>query len=146
MVVEQVSSRAAQEQERRIDRLHQLLREVEQCLLRPVDVIEEHDHGVSRGERLHEPAYPPRDLLGRVHVVGEADHRCNTPARVGDVREQGPHPFGHDLGRIVLEDVCQSADRFRDRPVRDPFAVGEASADERGRSSPAAVEEPVEES
>ena len=146
MLVEEIPPRAAQEQEGRLDRLHQVLREVEQCPLGPVDVVEHHDHRALGGERLDESTDAPGDLFGREGILGETDRGGDALARVGDVGEERQHALGSATSAgSSCDDLRQPADGLGDRPVGDALAVGEASTGQRRELAPASIEEPVQE-
>ncbi len=106
----------------RDDLLHQL----EERRLRPVDVLEQDDGGVLRAERLQQLAGSPRELLRRIRRRREADG-CRDP--VGDLRVAGERGELRErlLGRVALGDVSRLADGLGERPERDSLAVRKAS-------------------
>ena len=90
-----------------------MLDEVEESRLTPVNVVED-DHGRLRaGARLEQLAKRPGDLLGRSGHRLVAENRCERS--------------GCALGSKLLDDL-------RDRPVADPFTVGETAALDDNRS------------
>ena len=83
--VEDVGSREAEEQDRRAAReAEDVLEQVEQRGLRPVDVVHRDDERSRHRKRLEEPAERPGGLLGGARLVTRADRaqdqpRCDRP-------------------------------------------------------------------
>src|SRR5262249_57512047 len=62
--IEELRARGADEQDARLARpVRNVLHEVEEGWLGPVDVVQDHDEGALGGKRLEELAHSPRDLL-----------------------------------------------------------------------------------
>src|ERR1700692_4130910 len=87
-----------------------MLDEVEQRLLRPVEVVEHADERLHLRLLFEELAEPPRDLLRRGRRVRLAEQRAQRPPSIS-TRQRAE----------LLEDLHH-------RPVRDPFSVGKAAA------------------
>ena len=109
--------------------------EVEERLLRPVDVLDdEHDRPVGR-EPLEEPSQRPEELLHRKRVARLAD-RGSKPVGDAFTRVVGERAeLLTCLGGVVLvEDSRLGADRLGDRPESDAVPVGKAAPGEHGRA------------
>ncbi len=117
--VEQLGPRHAEEEDGHpAGQVGDVLDEVEEGLLAPLDVVEETDDRLLRGVGLEELAERPRDLVGCRGRVGLAEQPVE---RVADdlVDERG-----------VVAELLHDLDHG---PVGDALAVGEASpADDRG--------------
>ena len=130
-MLEQVGpSRADEEQRRVVDRLRQVLDEVEEGRLGPVDVLE-HDHPRSYPrERGEQSPRTPEELLDRKRLARQAERRRH--ARDG----RGPFLLGHARlearasrgGFVVLSDARGVAHYLGERPERDALAVRQAPA------------------
>ena len=119
--VEQLRPGHADEQDRRVAaQVGDVLDEVEEGGLAPVDVVE-HDHDrLLHGARLQQLAKSPGDLLGRARRRVVAEDRGQGPDGAA-VRDELLHDLGH-------------------RPVADSLAVGEAPAPGDRRALEAAEE------
>ena len=113
-IVEQLGTREADDQERRPHEVGQMLDEVEQRRLRPVDVLEEEDERLHVGDALHHLAGRPGDLLRaalaveRLHEAGgEAEHvrDCLLGAALAELLERL-------LERIVVGDAGSRLDHL----------------------------------
>ena len=107
-----------------------MLDQVEERRLAPVDVVEDDDERFLAGERLEQPPDRPEALLG-------APGRPLPPGEGGDVlRDQaGLRSFDqplHSRADVALPDGLR--DDLRHRPKCDPFAVGQAAANEETRT------------
>ena len=115
--------RAEQEQRRVLREGRDVLDQVEQRRLGPVDVVEDDDQRPCARDRLVQLAEAPGDLLRRRCRLGR-------PKRGGD-------PRGGKLGFVALSEcgpqVAHLRDDLAERPVGDPFPVGEAATDEDAR-------------
>ena len=129
-LIEQLRSRHAHEQQRRVaGPLGDVLDQVEQGRLGPVDVVEHDDDGPAPGERLEQLAHSPEAVLGRPGRVREPDQLCNALCdaisrllsfeRSGDLRAR----LG---GRVVLGQSGGLLDDLQHGPERDAFPVGQA--------------------
>ena len=87
-----------------------VLDEVEECLLAPLDVVEDDHQRLVRGGALERLAKGPCDLVGGGGVVALA--------------EQGPN---RSDGRLVGRKDVELLQHLDDRPVRDALAVGQAA-------------------
>jgi hypothetical protein len=112
-----------QEQGRVLGERRDVVDQVEQRRLGPVNVVEDDDQRLRARECLEELPKAPRDLLGRGGRLGGSDRRGNTR--------------GGDLGVTAVSEHASHVVHLRDdlgeRPVRDAFPVGEAAADEDAR-------------
>ena len=127
--------RERQHEDRPVARpLHQILDEIEQRAVGPVDVLEHHDRRSLIGDPLEE------DPAGREQVLLVADATLLEPEQVTEARPDEPAlvrvgdvPLDRlrELGRcgrrlLVLEDPGPSADHLGERPERNALAVREA--------------------
>ena len=68
-------SRADDQDRRLVDRLQEVVDELEERRLRPVDVLDDEDDGPVGREVLEEPAHRPEQLLDRERLVRQPDRR-----------------------------------------------------------------------
>ncbi len=109
--VEELRPSGAQQQDRRVAReIGDVLDEVEERLLAPVDVVEHADHRPCGRDPLQQLAERVRDLLARRRHLLVAQQRGDRLRP--DVLERGRRQLLRNLD---------------DRPVRDPLPVGEAA-------------------
>ena len=129
---EQLRPRARDDEQRNARRpVDEVVDEVEQMLVGPVQVLEDEDERPLRGEILEEPP-PSRERLA-----------ATVAARLGGAREPDERPqvqhdpgVGHAvvelplgaLGRVGLEDPKLGLDHLAERPERDAVAVRQAPA------------------
>ena len=107
----------AEQQDRRArGEQRDVLDQIAERLLAPLDVVQNDDKRSLRRSLLQRLAKGPGDLLGRRRRLALAEQRAD--------RRRGV------LVRGQLVELLQHLD---DRPVRDPFAVGEAAAADDGR-------------
>ncbi len=117
--------------------LEQIFDEVEEPLVRPLHVLEDQDHRSAGGHPFDEQppggedVLPGRRALALFEPQQVAQPRLQ-PARlrlVLAVARDGLAELG-DCGRLVFAfyDPGPHPDHLRERPVRDPFTVGEAPA------------------
>jgi hypothetical protein len=134
--LEQLRPRRRNDEERRLGRpVDEVVDEVEQVVVGPVQVLEDEHERTALGERLEE-APPRRKGLGAaIHaafaLLGEADERPQLilyPPCGRGVRDQIGDRFAElglgDLGRVRLEDGSLGLDHLRECPERDALAVG----------------------
>ena len=118
--------------------------EVEQRLLRPVDVVEDHDERPVACHGLEEPADRPEDLVGDRRDPAEAEDRgdllLDEPG-VLDLPDEPGHLGARLLGLILIADLGGLPDHLGDRPEGEVAAVGEAVAAQDGRALAHRVEE-----
>ena len=126
---ELVAGRADEEERRVLGRVHDVLDEVEEGRLRPVDVLEEDDERPWSRERLEQPAGAPGELLARELRRHEADRRRDALLRVGVPGERRQLLERH-LRRVALEDPSRLPHRLGERPEGDAVAVGQAATAE----------------
>ncbi len=118
--------------------------EVEQRLLGPVDVVEDHDERPVVCHGLEEPADRPEDLVGDRRDPAEAEDRgdllLDEPG-VLDLPDQPGHLGARLLGLILIADLGGLPDHLGDRPEGEVAAVGEAVAAQDGRALAHRVQE-----
>ena len=118
--VEQVGAGHAHQQDGRVARqVGNVLDQVEECLLAPLEIVEHDDQLSLAGGRLEQLAEGPRELV-----------RCG---RRGPLVEQREQCFADRLVELHGRKLPDDLDH---RPVRDPFAVGQAAPHD-GRVRPA---------
>ncbi len=121
----QIRSRQAADEDRRVAApAGQVLDEVEEGGLGPLDVVEHDDEGTLLRERLEQPAHGPVELVGARAWLGAADGLEDAPVR--DL------PVGLARERAVEVDVAHDLD---EGPVGDPVPVRETAALEHLRFS-----------
>ena len=105
--------------------LGQVLEEVEERRLGPMDVLDKEDDRASVGERLHEPS-DAEEGLGKGEWIGRESDGRGDP--IGDlvVTYKPEHLRTRLLGMVILVDVGRLADDLDDRPERDPLTVRQA--------------------
>ena len=105
----------------------QVLEQVEERRLGPVDVVDDdHDRTVG-GKHLEEPASAPEQLGQRELVAGEADGGGQPIDDLG-VADQGLDLVERQLGRGVDVDAGSVPDDLAERPEGDALAVGQGAA------------------
>ena len=111
----------------------EVLDEVEQRGLRPVNVVDQENERAPLGERLEEASERPGDLPAVPDRL-EPDRRrtLGSASRPPVLAEQGPHLARASLGRVASSISAAVLTISRDRPERDPLAVGKAAAGEHG--------------
>ena len=130
--------RAHDEERHAVDPVDEPVDEVEQAVVRPVDVLEDEHRRTAESEHLEEPAPGCERLTtsipgGRI-VASEPDERPQVPldpralALVRDVRDCFREPRLGDVGWIRLEDPGLRLHDLAERPERDAFAVGERAS------------------
>ena len=82
--VEELRAREAEDEERPADPVGQVLDEVEQRLLGPMDVLEQEDERLHVGDRLHDLAGGPRDLLRAALALERLHHPGRERQDIGD--------------------------------------------------------------
>ena len=125
-----------------MDRVRQVLDEVEEGRLGPVHVVEDGDERPLARERGDELPRAPEELLDRKLRAGEADGRRDALDHgvTFILRDEGAEFAARRVRRVVLVDPGCVAHELDERPERDPLPVGEAAsaadaglAGERGR-------------
>ncbi len=119
---ELAAGEAADEDRRIAAPAGEVLDEVEEGRLRPLDVVQDEHDGPVPGEGLEEPPHGPVELVAPRAGLGAADGFDDAPADGVRVR------LGAE--RLVEVDAAHDLD---ERPVRDPAAVREAGALEHER-------------
>ena len=140
--VEELGPREAEDQDRRANPVGDVLDEVEQRRLGPVDVLEEQDQRLYVGDALHDLARRPRDLLRaalaleRLHQPGrETEH-----VRDGLLGAALAQLLERLLEWIVVRDAGGGLHHLAQRPVRDALAVRKRTAHENARALDAVEE------
>ena len=129
-LLEQLGSRQADDEKRRADPVREVLDQLEQGLLGPVDVLEEEHERLHVGERHHDLARRPRDLLRAPLALEGFEHAGSEAEHVGDglllaaLAELCERLFE----RIVVRDSRRSLDHLGERPVGDALAVRETAS------------------
>ena len=129
MLLEQIRASHADDQDRRVaDPAEQVLDQVQEGRLGPLQVVEgDHERRVRR-EALEQPADRPHRLLRGARAAGDSD-RARDPgrdlARVGLALDKPLDSLAGNLAGCPPDEVSE-------RPVRDSLAVGEASSGEDG--------------
>ena len=116
------------------DLVDQLIDEVEQPVVGPVEIVEDEDRDVSLGERLEEPPPGGHALAGDLVALaaGEADERPQVtidPRPLGGIVEERrglpPELLLRLDRRVGLQDAGLRLHHLAERPVRDAAAVGQ---------------------
>ena len=134
--VEQLGTGEAEDHQRRVlDPLGQVLDQLEQRLLAPVDVLEDEDQRPRVGELGGPLARRPGDLLLAALGLDPLEHADGEREQVGDrvVAALGAQLRDRLLDRIVVRDPGRDLDHLGERPVGDALAVGKRAADEDAR-------------
>ena len=126
MPIEQVGSRKANDQHRRVLRPPaEILDQVDEGRLGPLKVVEADDQRLLARQVLEQAAHRPHRVLGRSRHLPEADRPRQTrrdPPRFRFVLHQL-------LDRLLRELACRAADEVSERPVRDALPVRQAAAE-----------------
>ena len=127
----------AQEQDRDVrEPVGEVVDQVEQWRLGPVDVVEGHDERPARRHRPEQVTQRDTRVLDTGVCARQAEQRPDPVGHlVGDAGlDQRLQPRAHVLGRVALVDAGERLHRLGQRPVRHALAVGEAAARaDRGR-------------
>ena len=143
----QRGTRRADEEERAAGSVGDLLEQVEERRVGPVDVVDHDDERLALGEHREQRApgavqldtergrlEPGELLVARVETDRERE-------RSGRVRQIGEKlggerldPRDADVGRVVVRDAGEALQDLGERPVGDAVAVGEAAPDEDPRA------------
>ena len=125
---------AEHEQRRRLDRFEEVVQEVEERRLGKVEVVDQHDDRLLRGDRLEEPAAAPHQLRDR-ELRGAQVHRRRDALHdplpfVGQRRatEEQVDPPRRDPRVVVARDASRLAHDLAERPEGDALAVRQAPA------------------
>ena len=135
--VEQLRPREAEDQQRRVlDALGEVLDQLEQRLLGPVDVLEDEDERLRVGELGGPLARRPGDLLLAALGLDRLEHADGEREQVGDrvVAALGAQLRDRLLDRVVVRDPGRDLDHLGERPVGDALAVGKRAAGEDARA------------
>ena len=132
--VEQLRAGRADQQDRRLPRpVGDVLDEVEQCRLRPVDVVDHDDERAFRRERLEQSPGRPEQLLRRARGLdrpGEREQAIRGGFGLGTAPEQRDQMTTFGL-RLDLRQA-QLAEDLDERKERDALPVREAAPAQHG--------------
>ena len=131
---EQLRSRGAHDEDRHTScPVDQVVDEVEEPLVRPVEILEDEDERALFGDAFEESPPGGERLRPPVSVqlllALDSDERAEVPLDplgfgvVNHLTHAGSQLAFGLVGRIRLEDPCLGLDDFSESPVRDPFAV-----------------------
>ncbi len=135
--VEQLRPREADDQQRCVlDALREVLDQLEQRILGPVDVFEHEDQRLRVGELGGPFVRGPGDLLLAPLGFDPLEHAHGEREQVGHgVVAAARSELGHGfVDRVVIRDPGGDLDHLGEGPVRDAFAVGERAAGKNGRA------------
>ena len=115
----------------------QIFEEFHECVVRPMQVLDDHDQRLNRSQILEEAA-PRREGLGSVPALhftfctNQGAELSGEPVPVGSVfgerlQSRRQFPLG-DLRAVGLADPSLTLDDLAERPKRDPFAVRKTAA------------------
>jgi len=115
--------------------LNQVVDEVEQRVVGPLEVLEDHHHRSTVGDAFEEQAPAGEQVVARgaraffqPEEMREPRLDPSTLLGIGDeLLDAGVELLGGGRGRLVLRDPSAGAHHLRERPVRDAVAVREAS-------------------
>src|SRR5581483_9615826 len=106
-----------------------VLDQVEEGVLGPVDVVEDDDEWLSCGRQLEEPPRSPEHLVQWVSAFGEADCRRNAYGRIGTLRSCELEKARTGLlGRVLAVDAGGVARDLEKGPERDAASISQAPA------------------
>ena len=117
----------------------EMLDQLEQGLLRPVDVLEDEDERLHGCEAFGPFAHGPRDLLLAALALHRLEHARGEAEQVGDrlVLATDLQLLDGFRDGVVVRDPCRDLHHLGDRPVRDPLPVGQrATGEDRSRPPP----------
>jgi hypothetical protein len=113
-----------------VDAVGEVLDEVEERLLRPVDVLEPEDEGLRLREARRPLVRGPRDLLPAAWPRDVVQHARCEAEQVGDgvARARLAQLLDRLLGRVVVGDPGRSLHHLRERAVGDSLAERRAAS------------------
>ena len=135
--VEQLGPGEADEQERRLAHPGgQVLDELEQRLLGPVDVLEDEHERLNVGELVGPGTGCPGDLLRAALLLDGVEDAGGEREQVGDglVLTALAQLLDRLANGVVVGDPGRRLHHLGERPVGDPLAVGQAAAGQHGRA------------
>jgi hypothetical protein len=136
--VEELGARSAEDEDRHVRRpVDEVVDEVEEAVVRPVQILEDEDERSLIGERLHETTPGGEGLVSRFRSAGmaaQADERPQValdPARLNGISDgvpDGETEFRlRGVGVVTLEDARVALDHLTESPEADPAAVGQGA-------------------
>src|SRR2546423_2490820 len=106
-----------------------VLDQVEEGVLGPVDVVEDDDEWLSCGSQLEEPPRSPEHLVQWVSAFGEADCGRDAHGRLGTLGScELEKPSARLLGRVLVADAGGVARDLQKGPERDAASISQAPA------------------
>ena len=134
--VEELGPGQAEDEHRCAHAVRDVLDQVEERRLRPVDVLEEQDQRLHVCDAVHHLARGPGDLLWAPLALEGFHQSGRQPEHVRDslLGAALAQLFERLLERVVVRDAGRSLHHLGERPVRDAFAVGKRSTHEHARS------------
>ena len=131
-----------QEQRALAHPLCEVVDQLEQRFLGPVDVLEHHDQRLHVGELVRELARRPRDLRLTALSLDGFHHTGGEPEELGDrlVSAALDQLLLGRFHRVVVRDPRGGLDHLGERPVRDAFAVRKRAPGEDRRALDAGEE------
>ncbi len=133
--VEQLGPSEADDQERRLtDAVGEVLDQLEQGLLGPVDVLEDEDRAAARRPARRPTRAPPRRSPAGCARSRRLEHARREPEQVGDrvVAAACAQLLDRLLDGVVVRDAGGDLDHLSERPVRDALAVRQRAPGEDG--------------
>ena len=136
-VIDALRTRQHEEKQRVVARpLEQVIQELEQAGVGPLQVLDEHHNRAVLGQPLEEQAPSREQLFSRQHLwrqkteqLAEAWGNELSLSAVGDPPfEAGPESLADDLLWILLADLQSGSHHLRERPVAHALPVGETPA------------------
>jgi len=114
---------------RSLERIGQVLHEIQECVLGPVQVFEGHDQWPVLSQQREQLPYCPEELLHRELRLGEPYRRGDALDDVRVVRSQQPRELAPGgVGVVAVGDPGSLANDLDDRPERDPVSVGKTAS------------------
>ena len=134
--VEQLGPRQTDDEQRRPHAVGEVLDEIEQGRLRPVDVFEQEDERLDVGDPFHHLAGSPRDLLGLRSPLSASMSPAARPSTSDDglLRAALAELLESFLERVVVRDARRRFDHLAERPVGDALAVRKRTPHENARA------------
>ena len=141
--LEQLGSGDTDEQQFCVARpIRQVLDQIQQERLRPMDVVEHHDERPLSSQMLEQLSHAPRRVLGGrgLRPAEQAAHEARDAVAVFGVTQHSGERGERRCGVVGLAAAGRLPDDLAERVVRDPLSVGEAPAAQHGRVVGAAEE------
>ena len=130
-LVQELGTGHAQQQHRHIrEPVRQIVNQIKQGRLRPVDVIEGDDERQAGGHRLAEAPQREPGVLDAGARTRKADQRAHAVAHLAGAvgLDQRRKPCADIIGGVALVDAGERLHHLGQRPVGHALAIGEATA------------------